>query len=110
MLAEGVAGLGESPFPPRELPKRSRSTGLRVLSKTGGDLSIQRGKAMKSKWNELTSADKEALRQMSRGSIALNRTKATEDRLISLGLATQKLGGAGINKAGQELLLRNYRR
>ena len=56
--------------------------------------------------DDLTSEEKHALERLfSHGSFPLLR--ATADGLINLGLAEQKLGGVGISRTGEELVVQH---
>lgn len=58
------------------------------------------------RFDDLTSEERHALERLfSHGSFPLLRAMA--DRLIKLGLAEQKLGGVGISRTGEELVVQH---
>lgn len=55
-------------------------------------------------WDELTSDEKTALRRLNRGPYPELAAELAA-RLIARGLAEQRPGGVGINRAGRELVI-----
>lgn len=59
----------------------------------------------KVEWKDLTKDEREWLRRLGRGpGASLMLTTQMADRLKSLGLAEQKLGGIGLSKEGKRLI------
>lgn len=56
-------------------------------------------------WNDLTDEERTALKRMNRGPYP-SLSRAVAERLVSLGLAEERSGGTGINRAGRELVIR----
>jgi hypothetical protein len=52
-------------------------------------------------YKTLSPTDREALKEIARGSLRASTPKATTDRLMSLGLISQKLGGFQLTAEGQ---------
>ena len=59
---------------------------------------------MMSNWDDLTQEEQTALKRMNRGPYPA-LPKALADRLVSLGLASERSNGVGINRAGRELVI-----
>ena len=55
-------------------------------------------------WDDLAEEEKIALRRMNRGPYP-ELSKDLADRLISLGLATDRPTGVGISRAGREIVI-----
>lgn len=56
-------------------------------------------------WGDLTEEEQTALKRMNRGPYP-SLSKALAERLVFLGLAEERAGGTGINRAGRELVIR----
>ena len=55
-------------------------------------------------WDDLTEEERTALKRMNRGPYP-SLSKALAERLVFLGLAEERPGGTGINRAGRELVI-----
>ena len=56
-------------------------------------------------WDDLTEEERTALKRMNRGPYP-SLSKALAERLVYLGLAEERPGGTGINRAGRDLVIR----